>query len=76
MTNREQLKLALDSVDDSMINVLNSVLIALKQTMPTSTSTSTSTSKTDWFANNPLKNTVIYEKDVISPIEEVWDVEQ
>jgi hypothetical protein len=74
MTNREQLKLALDSADDSMINVLNSVLIALKQTMPTSTSTSTS--KTDWFANNPLKNTVIYEKDVISPIEEVWDVEQ
>jgi len=72
MTNREQLKLALDSVDDSMINVLNSVLIALNQTMPTSISTS----KTDWFANNPLKNSVIYEKDVISPIEEVWDVEQ
>jgi hypothetical protein len=53
-----------------MINVLNSVLIALKQTMPTFTS------KTDWFANNPLKDSVIYEKDVISPIDEVWDVEQ
>jgi hypothetical protein len=28
-----------------------------------------------WFANNPLKNSIIYEKDIISPIDETWDVE-
>ncbi len=69
MINREQLKNELDSVDDATINILHDVIIALKK------NGESSNFLTNWFVNNPLKNSVIYEKDIISPIDENWDVD-
>ncbi|NEO54868.1 MAG: hypothetical protein F6K54_18365 [Okeania sp. SIO3B5] len=69
MINREQLKNELDSVDDATINILHDVIIALKKNRESSNFL------TNWLVNNPLKNSVIYEKDIISPIDENWDVD-
>jgi hypothetical protein len=70
MTRREQLKLELNFVDDATINILHYIVMALKQKV------SVSDSETSWLANNPLKNSVIYETDLIAPIDETWDVER
>lgn len=70
MITREQFKAELDSVDDLTINILHGVMIALKQKV------STSPNQADWSTNNPLKNSIVYENDVLSPIDEDWDVEQ
>jgi hypothetical protein len=70
ITNREKLKLELDSVDDATINILHRIVMALKQPV------SVSENEISWLVNNPLKNSVIYEKDIIAPIDEVWDVDR
>ena len=70
MISREQLKKELDYLDETTINVLHYIIIALKQNVPNSTH------ETNWLVNNPLKNSVIYEKDIITPIDEDWHVEQ
>lgn len=70
MISREQLKLELDSLDETTINVLHHVIMALKQNVPTANN------EINWLVNNPLKNSVIYEKDIITPIDEDWHVEQ
>jgi hypothetical protein len=69
MTLREQLKLELDSADDTTINILHHIVIALKQPV------SVSDRETSWLVNNPLKNSVIYEADIMAPIDETWDVD-
>ena len=69
MINREQLKNELDSVDDATINILHNVIIALKQ------KGESSHFLTNWLVDNPLKNSVIYEKDILAPIDENWDAE-
>ncbi|ELS00052.1 hypothetical protein [Gloeocapsa sp. PCC 73106] len=70
MISREQLKQELDFLDETTINVLHHVIMVLKQNV------SISNNETNWLVNNPLKNSVIYEKDIIRPIDEDWDVEQ
>jgi hypothetical protein len=70
MTNREKLKLEIDSVDDVTINILHHLVMALKQTAPISNN------ENNWLVNNPLKNSIIYEKDIVSPLDENWDVDQ
>jgi hypothetical protein len=70
MITREQFKAELDSVDDLTIDILHSVMVALKKKMVTSVN------RIDWSTNNPLKNSIVYENDVLSPIDEDWDVEQ
>ena len=70
MTSREQRKLELDYVDDATINLLYRIVMALKQPV------SVSDAETSRLVNNPLKNSVIYETDIISPIDEEWDIEQ
>ncbi|UXE61898.1 MAG: hypothetical protein KA717_02920 [Woronichinia naegeliana WA131] len=67
MISREQLKLEIDRVDDHTLSILSQIVMALK---------SPTTLELNWSMNNPLKNSVIYEGDIISPINEVWDVEQ
>jgi hypothetical protein len=71
MITREQLKIEVDSVDDSNIEVLHKIILAL--------------SKNDdqLIAHpqqsrliNPLKGSVVFESDLISPIDEVWEAEQ
>jgi hypothetical protein len=66
-TDREKLKLELDSVDDTTINLLYRILMALKQPR------TIANNATSWLVNNPLKNSIVYEKDIISPIGEAWD---
>jgi hypothetical protein len=68
-TDREKLKLELDYIDDFTINVVYRIVMALKHPIPVVNN------EISWFANNPLKNSIIYEKDIISPIDETWDVE-
>jgi hypothetical protein len=67
MISREQLKLEIDAVDDKTLNILSQMVMSLKS--PTSP-------EVNWSINNPLKNSVIYEGDIISPIDEVWDADQ
>lgn len=68
-TNREIFKKALEQTDDATINLLHSVLMAIHQT-PIKTKPPISDSY-----SNPLKNTITYENDIISPIEENWEME-
>jgi hypothetical protein len=70
MITREQFKAELDAVDDLTINILHGVMVALTQKV------STSSNQADWSTKNPLKNSIVYEDDVLSPIDEVWDVEK
>ncbi|MGL5033030.1 MAG: hypothetical protein ACRC6M_04420 [Microcystaceae cyanobacterium] len=67
MIGREQLKLEIDRVDDNTLSILSEVVMALK---------TTTNQELNWSMNNPLKNSVIYEGDIISPIDEIWDVDQ
>jgi hypothetical protein len=69
MITREQFKAELDSVDDLTIEILHSVMVALQQKV------TTSANQIDWESYNPLKNSIIYEDDVLSPINDVWDAE-
>ncbi|NEP14546.1 MAG: hypothetical protein F6K14_30980 [Symploca sp. SIO2C1] len=68
MINREQLKHELDSVDNATINILHNVIIALKQ------KGEYSHFSTNWLVDNPLKNSVVYEQDILAYIDEIWDV--
>jgi hypothetical protein len=70
MTKREQLKLELDSVDDATIEILRRILMALKQPV------SVSNNENNWLVNNPLKNSVVRETDIIAPIGETWDIDR
>jgi len=67
MISREQLKLEIDRVDDHTLSILSQIVMALKLPM---------NPEQNWSVNNPLKNSVIYEGDIISPIDEIWDVDQ
>lgn len=73
MINREKLKNELDSIDDATLNILHHVIMALKQDV--TISEPISENETNWLVNNPLKNSVLYETDIISPINEEWDVD-
>ncbi len=70
MINREQLKLEIDSVDDVHIEVLHRIILALKQPLLTSTSSEKPSEI------NPLKGSVIFEHDLMEPIDVSWDAEQ
>jgi hypothetical protein len=69
MINREQLKQELDAVDEMTINILHHVIMALKQNAPIPNN------QDNWLTNNPLKNSVLDEKDIVSSINEDWDVD-
>jgi hypothetical protein len=70
MISREQLKLEIDSVDDTHIEVLHRIILSLR----TPTLTSISSSQDNGI--NPLKNSIIFEGDIISPIDMNWDAAQ
>lgn len=67
MISREQLKSEIDTVDDNTLNILSQIVISSKSPI---------SPEVNWSVNNPLKNSVIYEGDIISPIDELWDVDQ
>ena len=70
MINREQLKREIDDVNETHIEILHRIILALKQPTPTTAGVVTPT------AINPLKDSVTFEHDLISPIDISWEVEQ
>jgi hypothetical protein len=64
MIDQEQLKLAKDVVDDTQLEILHSIILALKETNLVAIST---------FSHYPLKDSVIFKGDIISPIDTVWE---
>ena len=69
MISREQLKLEIDSVDDTHIDVLHRIILALKN--PNLVLVENEDNEI-----NPLKNSVVFEDDIISPIDVSWNAEQ
>jgi len=69
MINREQLKLEIDTIDDAYLEILHRIILALKQP------SLTSTPLTNLSEVNPLKGSVIFEHDLLSPIDVSWDAE-
>ena len=70
MINREQLKLEIDSVDDVNLEVLHRVILALKQPLLTSIAIAITSEI------NSLKGSIIFEQDLMEPIDISWDAEQ
>ena len=68
MISREKLKLEKNSVDDNNNKVLHRIVLALKT--PTLTY---SDSQKNYI--NPLKGSILFEDDIISPIDVIWDAE-
>ncbi len=70
MMDREQLKREIDLIDESQIEILSRIIWALKQSKIEVESWGRSSSV------NPLKDSILFEDDLISPIETSWDAEQ
>jgi hypothetical protein len=70
MINREQLKLEIDSVDDDKLEVLRRLILALKQPFLTSIAIARTSEI------NPLKGSIIFEQDLMEPIDISWNAEQ
>ena len=70
MISREQLKLEIDAVDDTHIEVLHQIILSLRTPILTSISSSQERDI------NPLKNSILFEGDIISPIDITWDAAQ
>ncbi len=70
MISREQLKLEIDSVDDTHIEVLHRIILALK------TPNLSPINPIKKSEVNPLKGSILFENDIISPIDATWDAEQ
>jgi len=66
--SREYLKLAIDTVDDTQLEILHRIILALKEPI--------SAANLTFLNTNPLKGSVIFEDDIISPIDESWEVDQ
>ena len=69
MTTREQLKQEIDSVNDAYLEILHRIIQALK--MPDIAKYANHETQN----TNPLKGSVIFESDLISPIDETWDAD-
>jgi hypothetical protein len=69
MTTREQLKAALDEVAEQDLDVLHRIIGALK---PVASQT---TAPIDRTLDNPLKGSVTFEKDIVSPIDASWSAD-
>jgi hypothetical protein len=69
MINREQLKLAIDGVDETQLEILHRIILAFKEPNLVATNTFS-------YNANPLKDSVIFEGDIISPIHTIWEADQ
>ena len=68
--DREQLKREIDLIDESQIEILSGIIWALKQSRVEVESWGRSSSI------NPLKDSILFENDLISSIDISWDAEQ
>ena len=69
MISREQLKLEIDLVDDANIEIMHRIILALQT--PGLTQNKEIVEKN----LNPLKGSILFEGDLISPIDVDWDAE-
>ncbi|HAE40481.1 MAG TPA: hypothetical protein DCG57_17885 [Candidatus Riflebacteria bacterium] len=68
MISRDQLKKDIDSVNDNDLETLHRIIQALRKPL---------SKPKDIDANEkPLLGSIIFEKDLISPISEPWDADQ
>ncbi len=70
MTRREQIKKEIDEIEDSHLETLYRIIVALK-----SSETSANQVEAE-FNDNPLKNSIVFESDLISPLDEPWSANQ
>jgi hypothetical protein len=70
MTRREQIKKEIDEIEDSHLETLHRIIVALKFSKVSDNQTETE------FKDNPLKNSIIFENDIISPLDELWSANQ
>lgn len=70
MTKREQIKKEIDEISDDYLETLHRIIVALKSEAKIGPVTTAS------FKENPLKDSLVFEKDIITPIDEAWDSEQ
>ena len=62
MISREQLKLEIDSIHETYIEILHRIILAFQQPNPTPTGVVMTKEI------NPLKNSITFERDLVSPI--------
>ena len=70
MITREQLAADIALVDEANIEVLHKIILALKAPK------SQLPADHQRVHGNPLKNSVTFEKDILSPIGEAWSADQ
>lgn len=69
MISREHLKLAIDAIDDTHLEILYRIILALKKPILNSSNLAFSD------VTNPLKGSIIFENDIISQIDILWEAE-
>ncbi|HNX78020.1 MAG TPA: hypothetical protein PLM07_09660 [Candidatus Rifleibacterium sp.] len=70
MTRREQIKKEIDEISDDYLETLHRIIVALK-------SDPGATSQPEFkFKGNPLKNSVVFENDLVSPVNKTWDADR
>ena len=70
MISRETLKTAIDTIDDTQLEILHRIILAFSKPIPNTVNQPISENI------NPLKNSIIFENDIISPIDLLWEAEQ
>jgi hypothetical protein len=70
MISREILKTAIDTIDDTQLEILHRIILAFNKPIPNTINQTLSENI------NPLKNSIVFENDIISPIDLLWEVEQ
>ncbi len=67
MIDRQQLVDDINDIEDTHIEILHRIIVALKNSSPAQVKTLINDSK------NPLKDSITFENDLLSPIDESWD---
>jgi hypothetical protein len=70
MTIREQIKKEIDELSDDYLETLHKIIVALKA------GANANSDSIGQYKENPLQNSIVFEKDIVSPINENWEVDQ
>ncbi|KOR32595.1 hypothetical protein TI05_06315 [Achromatium sp. WMS3] len=70
MITKEQLKADIDVMDERHFEVIHQIMNTLMMSLAQHNSVA------DIGYTNPLKNSVIFEHDIVSPIDATWNLEQ
>ncbi|GBO53673.1 hypothetical protein APA_1621 [Pseudanabaena sp. lw0831] len=70
MISRETLKTAIDTIDDTQLEILHRIILAFSKPIPNTVNHLLPENI------NPLKGSIVFENDIISPIDLLWEAEQ